>query len=402
MKNLRLIPDTHRQQEIIKANFAYDRVLIDLVKKQEGAYWSQSLKTWYFMKKDFQLNRFYRSFKGKAFVDYSQLQKRSATAPFSKKIPKESKPEIQLPKEFKEQLILKRYSQNTIKTYCSCFLKFKGHFKRQDIDSLSKEDIKSFLLYLIQEKKVSPSTQNQYINAIKFYYEKVLGQPKIKFAIERPRKNEQLPNVLSKGEVYRLLSKVANIKHFCILSLIYSAGLRRSELLNLKIYDIDSSRNLVKIKGGKGNKDRQSILSEKLLDHLRAYFINYRPKKWLFEGVKEKQYSPSSISKVLTRAAKAAGIQKRVTPHMLRHSFATHLLEQGISLRHIQVLLGHNSSKTTERYTQVSVQEIGKIKNPLDDFYNTKSSTIHADLGSIVEHKQKYNGNKHTLGKHIQ
>ena len=143
----------------------------------------------------------------------------------------------------------------------------------------------------------------------------------------------------------------------------------RSELLNLKIRDIDSSRNLVRINGGKGNKDRQSILSEKLLDQLREYFIKYKPKKWLFEGVKEKQYSPSSISKILSRAAKVAGIQKRVTPHMLRHSFATHLLEQGVSLKPIQVLLGHNSSKTTELYTRVSVQEIGKIKNPLDDFY---------------------------------
>jgi len=396
IKNLQLTPHIHKKQAIIRADFAYDRALVDLVKKQKGVRWSQSLKAWYFIEKDFQLNRFYQALKGIAFIDYSQLKKPFPRSSLSKKSSKEFKSEIQLPKGFKEQLILKRYSQNTVKTYCSCLLKFKDYFKGQNIDSLSKEEINSFLLHLIQEKKVSPSTQNQYINAIKFYYEKVLRRSKMIFEIERPRKEKQLPNVLSKGEVYRLLSKVSNIKHRCILSLIYSAGLRRSELLHLKIHDIDSSRNLVKIRSGKGSKDRQSIISEKLLEQLRKYFIAYKPKQWLFEGVKEKQYSPSSISKILTRAAKDAGIQKKVTPHMLRHSFATHLLEQGISLRHIQVLLGHSSSKTTELYTQVSVHEIGKIKNPLDDFYKTKSSTIHADLGSIVEQKQKYNGNKHT------
>lgn len=360
MKNLRLIPDIHRQQDIVKADFAFDEELIALVKTQRGVRWSQTLKCWYFSKADFNLNTFYKNFEGNAFVDYSQLKQQSDLI---------KKTTIKLPKEYLEHLVFKRYSQNTVKTYCSCFQKFMTHFMGRDIECLSKEDIKTFLLYLIQEKKICPSTQNQYINAIKFYYEKVLKQPVMSFAIERPRKKKQLPNVLSKGEVYRLLSKVTNIKHRCILSLIYSAGLRRSELLDLKIHDIDSSRNLVKINGGKGNKDRQSILSEKLLDQLREYFIKYNPKKWLFEGVKEKQYSPSSLSKILSRAAKVAGIQKRVTPHMLRHSFATHLLEQGVSLRHIQVLLGHNSSKTTELYTRVSVQEIGKIKNPLDDFY---------------------------------
>jgi len=367
MKNLRLIPDIHRQQHIVRADFAFDKELIALIKKQRGVCWSQTLKCWYFSKADFNLNTFYKNFEGNAFIDYSQLKQQSELIKKTTRVT--LKPTIKLPKEYLEQLVLKRYSQNTVKTYCSCFLKFMLYFRKSSIDTLSKEQIKAFILYLIQEKKISPSTQNQYINAIKFYYEKVLKQPVMSFAIERPRKKKQLPNVLSKGEVYRLLSKVTNIKHRCILSLIYSAGLRRSELLNLKIHDIDSSRNLVKINGGKGNKDRQSILSEKLLDQLREYFIKYKPKKWLFEGVKEKQYSPSSISKILSRAAKVAGIQKRVTPHMLRHSFATHLLEQGVSLRHIQVLLGHNSSKTTELYTRVSAQEIGKIKNPLDDFY---------------------------------
>jgi integrase/recombinase XerD len=159
--------------------------------------------------------------------------------------------------------------------------------------------------------------------------------------------------------------------------LIYSSGLRRSELINLEIKDIDTRRGVIIIRGGKGKKDRQSIISQDLILQLRAYYNEYKAKKWLFEGTKGKRYSPTSISKILSRAVKKSKIYKKVTPHTLRHSFATHLLEQGTSLRHIQTLLGHNSSKTTEIYTQVSSQEIEKIRNPLDDFFANNSVTIH-------------------------
>lgn len=280
MKNLRLIPSFHRQEAVVKAkaHFAFDQDIITLVKSQKGARWSQTLRSWYFQKADFKLSSFYQNLKGSVFVDYAHLKKISTP---TKKTKKMRKPNVKLPKGYLKQLVLKRYSQNTVKTYSSCFLTFMLFFKSQKLETIGKEEVKQFLLHLIEKEKVSASTQNQYINAIKFYYEKVLGQEKMVFTIERPRKKKQLPNVLSKGEVYRLLLKVTNIKHRCILSLIYSAGLRRSELLNLKIHDIDSSRNLVRINGGKGNKDRQSILSEKFLDQLREYFIKYKPKKWL-------------------------------------------------------------------------------------------------------------------------
>lgn len=272
MTSLQLIPVLHKQQPIVKVIFPYNKDLIALVKHQKGARWSQTLQSWYFLKEEFQLNPFYNALKGVAFIDYSRLKLKSSPAPIKKAFSKK-KVALQLPKEYKEQLVLKRYSQNTIKTYSSCFLKFMLFFKNQKLETIGKEEINRFLIHLIQKEKVSASTQNQYINAIKFYFEKVLKQPGMSFVIERPRNKKQLPNVLSKGEVYRLLSKVMNIKHRCILSLIYSAGLRRSELLNLKICDIDSSRNLVKIYGGKGNKDRQSILSEKFLDQREALLI---------------------------------------------------------------------------------------------------------------------------------
>ena len=163
-----------------------------------------------------------------------------------------------------------------------------------------------------------------------------------------------------------IIEHTNNIKHRCIVSLLYSAGLRRIELLNLKLEDIDSKRMVIKVRSGKGNKDRFTILSEKLLGDLRKYYKEWRPTNFLFEGPGRKAYSPESVSSIVKNAAKKANIKKKVTPHMLRHSFATHLLESGTDLRYIQVLLGHRSTKTTEIYTHVATNIFLKIKNPLD------------------------------------
>lgn len=216
MKNLRLIPGFHKQEAVIKVAFTYDNELIPLVKAQKGVRWSQTLKSWYFPKKEFQLHAFYQALKGNVFIDYSQLKQTSP--PIKKTTSVNLKPCLNLPKEYSEQLILKRYSPNTIKTYSSCFLKFLLFFKNVSIDTLTKNDIKRFLLYLIEKEKASASTQNQYISAIKFYYEKVLKQQKMDFTIERPKKGSLLPHVLSKEEVYGLLSKVKNLLNFFVNS----------------------------------------------------------------------------------------------------------------------------------------------------------------------------------------
>lgn len=186
------------------------------------------------------------------------------------------------------------------------------------------------------------------------------------YDIERPRKDEKLPEVISKKEVQEMINKTYNLKHQCIISLLYSAGLRRGELLNLKISDIDSKRMTVRVEQAKANKDRYSILSEKLLLKLRLYFKEYRPNKYLFEGKVGYPYSGRSVVKIVRKAAQAAHINKNVRPHTLRHSFATHLLESGTDLRYIQILLGHNSTKTTEVYTHVATNTFKTIKNPLD------------------------------------
>jgi len=231
---------------------------------------------------------------------------------------------------------------------------------------ISENDIKNYLLYLAEEKEAATSTLNQAINALKFYYGTMLKK-KFVYEVKRPRKDKKLPVVLSQEEVAKILSLVYNIKHKAILMLIYSAGLRVGEVVKLKPEDIDSKRMLIHVKDSKGRKDRYTLLSERALEVLKAYWRQYKPQKWLFDGAKEGRYlTTRTVEKILENACKKAGIRKDASVHTLRHSFATHLLEGGTDLRYIQELLGHKDSKTTEIYTHVSNKSLGKIKSPLD------------------------------------
>jgi site-specific recombinase XerD len=244
---------------------------------------------------------------------------------------------------------------------------FLVYYRNFDPEKLTDEQIREYLLYLIEHRDISLSYQNQSINAIKFYYEQVLGRPVKTYYIQRPKRGRVLPNVLSEDEVRLILGSVDNLKHKCIISLTYSAGLRLGEVLNMKLTDIDSKRNYVIVRQGKGRKDRYSLLSVKVLELLRRYFIEYKPKEWLFEGQFGEQYSETSIHNILKAAVTKAGIKKKVTVHTLRHSFATHLLERGTDIRYIQSLLGHQSSRTTEIYTHITQKGLGKITSPLDN-----------------------------------
>ena len=198
----------------------------------------------------------------------------------------------------------------------------------------------------------------------------MLGNDRTWYNIDRPLKEKRLPRVLSQQEVNHILIRVNNIKHKAILSSIYGCGLRISECINLRITDIDSDNGRIWIRNAKGRKDRLTLLPESLLIMLRKYFIEYKPTHWLFEGPKEKQYSATSIRNIFKRAKALAGISKPATIHTLRHSFATHLLENGTNLRYIQELLGHSSSKTTEIYTHVARSELTNIISPLDSLSN--------------------------------
>ena len=231
--------------------------------------------------------------------------------------------------------------------------------------SLCIKEISTYLLDKIQKKNWQPATQQQAICAFKFYYSTVL-ELAYDWDIIQPRKGRKLPTVLSQGEVIRLLKTVSNLKHRCILMLIYSGGLRLSELTNLQLKDINYDRRQIFIDSGKGKKDRYTLLSENCLQALQTYLKKYQPKLWLFEGQDGGQYSNRSVQAILRRAVVASGINPRTTVHTLRHSFATHLLEQGVDLRYIQDLLGHASSKTTEIYTHVTSSATDKILSPLD------------------------------------
>jgi len=270
------------------------------------------------------------------------------------------------PVAYMDKLVALKYSKNTITSYYRHFLKYVNHFKERDIDELGKDEIEAYMKEINKSDRYSGSYSHMAINAIKFYYEKVIERPIEKYKITRPVKEHRLPNVMSEEEVQRLVKVTQNIKHKCILLLIYSAGLRRSELVNLKISDIQKERKQIFIRGSKGKKDRYSILSDKIRGYLRKYYIEYKPVEWLFEGQYGARYSVGSIQKIFDKSKARAGIMRKVTPHSLRHSFASHLIERGVDIKIVQELLGHSSIITTQIYTHVVMCKLKNVKSPLD------------------------------------
>jgi len=271
-----------------------------------------------------------------------------------------------LREQMKGDLELKGLSPHTQEIYLRHVSQFSGHFKRSP-HLLGEKQIKEYLLYLIREKKVSTSTVNQCYHALKFLYEKTLNRVWVMARIPRVKSLKQLPIVLDREEVESLFTATTNLKHRAILMLIYSSGLRLMEAAHLKVTDIDSKRMLVRIKQGKGRKDRYTILSKAALEVLRDYWAQYRPHDWLFAGrFPGKPLTGRSIQRILIKAKDIAKIKKPATVHTLRHSFATHLLEAGTDLYHIHLLLGHRSLNTTTIYLHVSRKELVRIVSPLD------------------------------------
>jgi integrase/recombinase XerD len=267
---------------------------------------------------------------------------------------------------FNKYLLSKRYSPNTIKTYCEALKSFLTFCNTKAIRDITNNDVISYNTSYILKHQLSSSYQNQIVNAIKLYF-KIVKDTSVEIdKIHRPKRAKVLPNVLSKEEVFQIIEMTENLKHKTLLALIYSAGLRISEALQMKPQDIDSVRMLIHVKNAKGKKDRYTLLSEKILTLLRTYYSIYKPKEYLFEGQMGGRYSSRSAQALLKKAAKHAGIQKSISLHTLRHSFATHLLESGTDLRYIQELLGHSSPKTTMIYTHVTNTQLKKIKNPFD------------------------------------
>jgi integrase/recombinase XerD len=348
---IELLPGFLSGVKIVEIHFRFNKRIIEIIKTIPGSRWCQENRYWYISKRYFSQDAFLKLLEQVAEVDFSALKAITS----------------EVPPQYLEKLIRKRYSPSTIKTYMSCMRSFLEEFHHTDLDSVTSKQINDYILKLIRTKNISSSQQNQRISAIKFYYEQVLGRKKKYYQLSRPRKEKKLPKVLMIEELELILKHCKNLKHKCILMTLYSGGLRRSELINLKTTDIDSQRMLIKITDSKGGKDRYTLLSEKLVRLLRDYYKLYKPKYWLFEGQGGGQYSATSIENIFRKALKQANINKHATPHTLRHSFATHLLEQGINLRYIQEILGHSSTKTTEIYTHVCSKQLTKIQNPLDN-----------------------------------
>ncbi|AKQ45039.1 integrase [Rufibacter radiotolerans] len=358
---------------VVGLSFKYSKPLYEALKKSRVARWEQVPKCFVVLAGSQALMALQQELAGQAGLWLAQdlpVQDVRLMRQLWEQTYRKDAGYLPCPLPFLEKLLLLNYSRNTLRTYHGLLLRFLNHFKDRGMAAISaytEEDINAYHRQMVQAGAYSCSFVNQSINAVKFYYQRVLNRHEVQLRnVERPEKPERLPLVLSKQEVARILAATDNLKHRCLLQLLYAGGLRIGEVINLKLTDVQSARNLLLIRGGKGKKDRTTLLSQRLLESLREYYKAYRPKEWLFEGQFGGQYSVESIRNVFRLAMEKAGIKTKATPHTLRHSFATHLLEQGTDLRYIQTLLGHKSSKTTEIYTHITTYAVDKIKSPLD------------------------------------
>lgn len=354
------------------ACFPFDRKLYFHFRLLRHTHWDTSEKSWVFDEKEIPLEHLYSHFDGLAQFEF--LEKRLESVEYKKAHlrPCDFLEPLGIKQSceigcFKNYLQSKRYSPNTIKVYSDSLATFFRYFSAKEIADISNDDLIAFNNNYILKNNFSASFQNQVVNAVKLYFSAIQHKKIDVELIHRPRREKLLPNVLSKEEVKAILGAPFNLKHRAMLAMIYACGLRRSELLSLTKFDVDSKRMVVIIRMAKGKKDRIVPLSTKILALLRDYYKSYNPKEFLFEGQSGGKYSEKSLENVLKQSLFKARIEKPVTLHWLRHSYATHLLENGTDLRYIQDLLGHKSSKTTEIYTHVSTKNIQNIRSPFDD-----------------------------------
>jgi integrase/recombinase XerD len=366
MNKIELVEFHHQGFNRIGIRFGFDREMINHLKLLSGIAWSNTFGCFYLTATRENLDKLVKHLNGHGFyVDYSNLK-------IPIKAPNKNEPEIILAEterreiiDFRRYLDGMRYSRSTIKTYTAFVLKFLRYHKFKETFDL--RDIDRFVEREIAGKQYSISSHRQCISALKHYFE-LTEQEEIDISkLKRPEKSRYLPGVLSKEEVIDLLRATRNLKHRCILALIYSSGLRIGELLKLKLNDIDIDRRQILIRQAKGRKDRYVMLAESFLPLFYNYLQTYRPEVYLAEGLKGGQYSASAVRSFLKESCRRARIRKRVTPHTLRHSYATHMLENGIDIRYIQELLGHSRPETTMIYTHVTQKDLSKIRSPLDE-----------------------------------
>ena len=345
----------HVGKEVIFIHFVKNAELNQRIKKLIGVKWSSSRKAWYVND-----NNYYRAL-------FKITNKLKVGKEVLSHIDEINQPALS---KMVEILQLKAYSKNTINTYRNEFAQLLYALKERNVDELDAERLRSYFLYCVNELKLSENTLNSRINAVKFYFEVVIKREKFFFEIPRPKKPSILPKVLSANDIKKIFEATTNLKHNTMLKICYGMGLRVSEIVKLKIKDIDSERMQAFIERAKGKKDRYVNLPESILEQLRSYYLEFKPKVYLFEGQYGGEYSIRSAQKVFTDALKKAKINKSIGIHGLRHSFATHLMENGTDAIFIQKLLGHNDIKTTLKYIHVSKKDVKNIKSPLDSIGN--------------------------------
>ena len=327
--------------------FDYNPEIIKKVKKLDGK-WNPLVKKWTILENS--LEKLFEMFAGNIIIDLRDKQPQDNEVIISK---------------LENELRLRGLSKETIKAYSGHINRYFNYYPGKKLP-FTKDLIEKYLLDLLENKNYSSSYVNQAVSAIKFTIKNVTNN-NIEIELARPKKEKKLPEILSQSEVIGILNALNDEKHRAILFIIYSAGLRISEAVNLKVSDIDSKRMLIHVVQGKGKKDRYTTLSEVALKELRNYARKYKPETWLFPGEKPgKSITKRTVQRIFENAKDKAGIMKNVSVHSLRHSFATHLLEGGIDLRYLQELLGHTNSKTTEIYTHVTQKNIQNIVSPLD------------------------------------
>lgn len=396
MMNIQLKVITHRGAACIALYFKFQSELQSAVKKIRDIRWSQTKKCWWLPFDQENYQRILHSLQHNANIDDSSVKhlfipqvadSNTDEASGGNTVVATTRPEPHNTTQYnlrihgvnqevltklKQQLVLKSYSPSTIKTYINEMRVFLVTIKQHPAESFTAERIKDYLQYCAEHLKLSENTLHSRINALKFYYEQVLNKEKFFWEVPRPKKPQSLPKLLNETEIRKLFNALDNKKHKAMLFTAYSAGLRVSEIVNLKIHDIDSGRMQIFVERAKGKKDRYVNLSPLLLDILRSYIKTYKPKpkEYLFESDQTNTAYPTrTVQQIFTNAKHKAGIGKAVGVHSLRHSFATHLLDKGTDIRYIKELLGHFNIKTTERYLHVSKKQLVNIVSPFDDLW---------------------------------
>ena len=399
MDKVQLKPILHQGRECIGIYYEVSFTLNGLLRSKAGARWSQTHKCWYVPLSRDDYNNVCLALKGRVELEEQELQgyldkKKAVNAvipevpdPVPVKEPNVIQPVKRVSVEpvvqvqpinqavlpaLKQELVLRAYSSSTIKTYINEVRVFLGAIGSHPAATYTVQQLRDYLQYCFEHLKLSENTLHSRINALKFYYEQVLKREKFFWDIPRPKKPMQLPKLLNEDELARLFNSIQNKKHKAILFTAYSAGLRVSEVVNLKLADIDGKRMQIHIRDAKGKKDRYVNLSPVLLDILRQYvkMVKPAPKEYLFESEQTgKAYPTRTVQQIFTNAKKKAGILKEVGIHSLRHSFATHLLDKGTDIRYIKDLLGHFDIKTTERYLHVSKKQLVNVISPFDDLW---------------------------------